>query len=193
MMRSTTRRTIWDLNLAILCRGVESSSAVSISTMTALNEDLSFVVKQVTAGISVAFKNHTVHIPPGHCPGYSNSDPVVATGAYRCTHLLMGGAKDFLTGLSDLAIDPAGASGLAVVKSGTVHRAIVPREIVFAVKDCLQRFTESTVVLGDRTGSIAALSSRGGWRHPVSFVDEHLAPRSRRLYWQENPPWDGEG
>lgn len=94
-----------------------------------------------------------------------------------------------------LAIDPGrGKCGLAVVnKSGTVHRAIVPREgIVFAVKDCLQRFTGiDRVVLGDRTGSHelrAELKSVVGGI-PVSFVDEHLSTQeARRLYWQENPP-----
>ncbi|MGI6557716.1 MAG: hypothetical protein ACOX20_01735 [Limnochordia bacterium] len=94
-----------------------------------------------------------------------------------------------------LAIDPGrGKCGLAVVtKSGIVHRAIVPREgIVFAVKDCLQRFTGiDRVVLGDRTGSHelrAELESVVGGI-PISFVDEHLSTQeARRLYWQENPP-----
>ena len=94
-----------------------------------------------------------------------------------------------------LAIDPGrGKCGLAVVnKSGTVHRAIVPREgIVFAVKDCLQRFTGiDRVVLGDRTGSheLRAELKSVVAGIPVSFVDEHLSTQeARRLYWQENPP-----
>lgn len=94
-----------------------------------------------------------------------------------------------------LAIDPGrGKCGLAVVnKSGTVHRAIVPREgIVFAVKDCLQRFTGiDRVVLGDRTGSHELRAELEGvvGGIPVSFVDEHLSTQeARRLFWRENPP-----
>ena len=94
-----------------------------------------------------------------------------------------------------LAIDPGrGKCGLAVVnKSGTVHRAIVPREgIVFAVKDCLQRFTGiDRVVLGDRTGSheLRAELKSVVAGIPVSFVDEHLSTQeARRLFWRENPP-----
>jgi hypothetical protein len=107
----------------------------------------------------------------------------------------MGGAKDLADGKLILAIDPGrGKCGLAVVnKSGTVHRAIVPREgIVFAVKDCLQRFTGiDRVVLGDRTGSHELRAELEGvvGGIPISLVDEHLSTQeARRLFWRENPP-----
>ncbi len=91
-----------------------------------------------------------------------------------------------------LAVDPGrDKAGIAVCAPGEVlaHRVIRAAELPTLVRDWIAAFGADVVVVGNRTGSVAALRQIEGVRVPVVVVDERgTTLRARARYFDEHRP-----
>ncbi|MDT8903812.1 pre-16S rRNA-processing nuclease YqgF [Anaeroselena agilis] len=97
-----------------------------------------------------------------------------------------------------IAVDPGrDKCGVAVVgrRAGVMDKSVVPADRMTAVvAELAARHGIATVILGDRTGSKAAMAALtalrpGGRELTVRLVDEHRSTdEARARYWRDNPP-----